>query len=151
MLRAISSFLFGLVVVGLVWLVTNILYPYPAIPDEGGHDHTKHLAAASAWGLNASMMLVVVATVILLVSVALASKRATVENGLLLGGMLTMACAVLVSVFTDLSVSRFMVIGVALVVAVSIGWLKLTCTRGVRKREGVVNGAAERRLARTIS
>ncbi len=140
MIRVIRSFLFGLVVVGFVWALTSVFYPYPAIPDEDGYGHTKHLAATSTWGLNTSMMLVLVATVILLMSVVVASKGATADNGLLLGGMLTMTCAVAVSVFADVSVSRFMVIGVALVVAVSIGWLRLTCTRGVHKREVVATG-----------
>ena len=71
------------------------------------------------------MIRVIIATVILLVSLVGSERYAVIANGLLLGGLFTMIYAVGLSAFSDASLSRFVIIGVALLIAVSIGWMRV--------------------------
>jgi hypothetical protein len=129
-LQLIYSFFLGLVVVGFVWIGLDTFYPRPEYPGNG-FDRPPDPAAESAyrlaterWNLTTSIILLVVATVILLIAVLGAAGMAVLSNGLLLGGVFTMLYAVGQSVSSEQSVARFVVITLALLVTIGVGWLK---------------------------
>ena len=76
------------------------------------------------WSLNTSIILLVCATLILLVSLWRPARMAVISNGLLLGGIFTMIYAVGQSLATSSGqVTRFFVALAALVVTVGVGYL----------------------------
>lgn len=148
MLQVIYSFFLGLVVVGFVGVGTNTFYPYPKAPEGEFADFDRYYALTSTWSVNTSMIRVIIATVILLVSLVGSERYAVIANGLLLGGLFTMIYAVGLSAFSDASLSRFVIIGVALLIAVSIGWMRFTRVRTASRRDPEVPAdLAEDRLA----
>lgn len=130
-LQLIYSFFLGLAVVGFVWIGLDTFYPNPEYPTEAHSQPTPAQEAAvqayqqayESWSLITSIVLLVVATVILVVGLALGERFVVLANGLLLGGLFTMVYAVGRSIGTD-SVLRFVVISVALLVTIGVGWFK---------------------------
>lgn len=130
-LQLIYSFFLGLVVLGFVWIGIDTFYPgpeYPGTPDYSGSVNpaaeTAYRLATERWSLVTSIILLVIATMILLIAVLGAGGMAVLSNGLLLGGVFTMLYAVGQSVSSQQSVARFVVITLALVVTIGVGWLK---------------------------
>ena len=124
-LQVIFAFFLGLVVVGFVAIGVATFYPEPSyeIYDE---------KVFSVWRLVTGIILLVVATIILAISLALPHDQAVISNGVLLGGVFTMVYAVGMTVSAEQSVWRFVVAAVALVVTIGIGYLKF-----VRRPAGV--------------
>ena len=120
-LQIIFAFFLGLVVVAFVGIGVNTFYPEPAYVDgRPGY---------AGWQLTTGIILLVCATIILAVSLFLPDALGVLSNGLLLGGVFTMIYAVGITVSTDSSVLRFVVVAVALAVTIAIGWLKFTRRR----------------------
>ncbi len=126
-LQLIYSFFLGLAVVGFVGIGLDTFYPNPEYPQGGYSGHSPaeeaYQQAYESWSLITSIILLVVATVILVVGLALGERLVVLANGLLLGGLFTMVYAVGRSIGTD-SVLRFVVITVALLVTIGVGWFK---------------------------
>ncbi len=116
-LQIIFAFFLGLVVVAFVGIGVNTFYPEPTYTNWDS-------ATASTWRLVTGIILLVLATLILVISLALPSHQAVITNGLLLGGVFTMIYAVGITISTDQSVWRFVVVAVALVVTIGVGYLK---------------------------
>ena len=136
-LQIIYSFFLGLVVLGFVGIGINTFYPEPK-PPYG--DYTEAFqASVQAWALNTSIILLVCATIVMAVSLVRAENLTVISNGLLLGGLFIMIYAVGMSVASDKSVVRFVVIAFALGITIAIGWLKFI--RG--QHEPKVAAAAE--------
>ena len=128
-LQIIFAFFLGLVVVAFVGIGVNTFYPEPAYIDgRPGY---------AGWQLTTGIILLVCATIILAVSLFMPETLGVLSNGLLLGGVFTMVYAVGITVSSDASVLRFVVVAVALAVTIAIGWLKFT-----RRRTGVPADAA---------
>jgi hypothetical protein len=127
-LQVIFAFFLGLVVVAFVGIGVNTFYPEP----EWGSDASRQ--AYSDWQLTTGIVLLVCATLLLVISLLLAEDKGVLSNGLLLGGVFTMVYAVGVTISTDRSVVRFLVVGAALVVTIGVGYL--TFVRGRRRRTG---------------
>jgi len=117
-LQIIFGFFLGLVVVAFVGIGVNTFYPEPAY--NGNYDSS----IASQWRLITGIILLVLATAILVISLALPAHQAVITNGLLLGGVFTMIYAVGITISTDQSIWRFVVVAVALVVTIGVGYLK---------------------------
>ena len=139
-LQIILAFFLGLVVVAFVGIGVNTFYPEPAYVDgRPGY---------AGWQLTTGIILLVCATIILAVSLFLPDALGVLSNGLLLGGVFTMSYAVGITVSTDSSVLRFVVVAVALAVTIAIGWLKFTRRRAAVPAEaGTVSTDVEERLA----
>lgn len=116
-LQIIFAFFLGLVVVAFVGIGVNTFYPEPTYT-------VYDSATASSWRLITGIILLILATVILVISLALPAHQAVITNGLLLGGVFTMIYAVGMTVSTDQSIWRFVVVAIALVVTIAIGYLK---------------------------
>ena len=117
-LQIIFAFFLGLVVVAFVGIGVNTFYPEPAYTGDYG------ATVYSNWRLITGIILLILATVILVISLALPAHQAVITNGLLLGGVFTMIYAVGMTVTSDQSIWRFVVVAVALLVTIAIGYLK---------------------------
>ncbi|MGC3994287.1 MAG: hypothetical protein QM779_09305 [Propionicimonas sp.] len=115
-LQVIFAFFLGLVVVAFVGIGVNTFYPEPEWTGTGeGYPN---------WRLTTGIILLVCATVLLVISLMLPEAQGVLSNGVLLGGVFTMVYAVGVTVTTDRSVLRFIVVAAALAVTIGIGWVK---------------------------
>jgi FtsH-binding integral membrane protein len=130
-LQVIFAFFLGLVVVAFVGIGVNTFYPEP--PWSGDTGGTLH----SQWLLTTGIVLLVCATILLAISLFLPEDQGVLSNGLLLGGVFTMVYAVGLTISSDRSVLRFVMVAVALAVTIGIGYLKFV--RGRRRRN---DGAA---------
>ena len=98
-------------------------------------------AAAEArkpWGRSTSVVLVVFATLIMALSLVRADELPVIANGLLLGGVFTMLYGVGWIVDSDASIARFVVMSVALVITLGLGYFRFV-RRGATP--SVVDGA----------
>lgn len=86
-------------------------------------------ARREAWGRSTSIILIALATLVMAVSLVRADQLPVISNGLLLGGVFTMVYGVGWIVATDTSVSRFIVMTVALAITLGLGY-----ARFVRRR-----------------
>ncbi len=139
-LQIIFAFFLGLVVVAFVGIGVNTFYPEPVYVDgRPGY---------AGWQLTTGIILLVCATIILAVSLFLPEAQGVLSNGLLLGGVFTMIYAVGITVSSDASVLRFVVVAVALAVTIAIGWLKFARRRAVEPGDaGTVPTDVVERLA----
>ena len=162
LLQVIYSFFLGLVVVGLVAIGLTTFYPQPRWPEitwsgqvtppaeiEAAQQAAR--AAQEAWPLNASMIPLVVATVILAVSLWRSTQMALISNGLLLGGIFTMIYAVGQSLSGLGGVSRFLVALGALVVTVGVGYLTFVRARPVPGTAPAESGGADGALVQRVA
>lgn len=92
-----------------------------------------------AWARVTSIVLVLAATVVLVISLLRSEQLRVISNGLLLGGLFIMVYGVGFVVFSGNSVTRFWVILFALAVAIGLGYVKFV--RGRRRGEPVAAAA----------
>lgn len=130
-LQIIFAFFLGLVVVGFIGLGINTFYPEPVYTDYYNE------ATSAQWRLVTGIILLVLATLVLAISLALPEAQVVISNGILLGGVFTMVYAVGITASGPQSIWRFVVVGVALAVTIGIGYLKF-----VRRKPGVAAAAA---------
>jgi hypothetical protein len=109
------------------------------------------VAAREPWGRSTSIILIALATLAMSVSLVRAEQLLVISNGLLLGGVLTMVYGVGWIVATDTSVSRFIVMTVALVITLALGYVRFVrrrataaATAGAAGGEGLAD--VERRV-----
>ena len=129
-LQIIFAFFLGLVVVAFVGIGVNTFYPEPPWVDGSMNEHSQ-------WRLTTGIILLVCATALLAISLFLPEEQGVLSNGILLGGVFTMVYAVGVTVSSDQSVWRFVVVTIALAVTIVIGYLKF-----VRGRQRARTAAA---------
>jgi hypothetical protein len=123
-LQVIFAFFLGLVVVAFVGIGVNTFYPEPEYVD-------GRPAQYLGWQLTTGIVLLVCATVILAISLFLPELQAVLSNGILLGGVFTMIYAVGITVSSNASILRFVVVAIALAVTIAIGYLKFVRRRTV--------------------
>lgn len=109
--------------------------------------------AQKPWGRNTSIILMVVATLAMAVSLIRADQLPVISNGLLLGGVFTMLYGVGWIIATDASTVRFVVLTVALVITLALGYLRFVRSESTAAAGGTVDTpdaeglvAMERRL-----
>jgi hypothetical protein len=109
--------------------------------------------ARKAWGRSTSVILIVFATLGMAVSLVRADQLPVISNGLLLGGVFTMLYGVGWIVASDRSITRFLVMTVALVITLGLGYLRFvrrgtsppaTAESRIREGEGLTD--LERRV-----
>ena len=76
------------------------------------------------WGRSTSIILITFATLAMAISLVRADRLPVISNGLLLGGVFTMLYGVGWIVATDTSVVRFAVMTVALVITLTLGYVR---------------------------
>lgn len=76
------------------------------------------------WRRRTSITLIVFATLAMAVSLVRADQLPVISNGLLLGGLFTMLYGVGWIIATDTSVARFLVMTVALVITLGLGYVR---------------------------
>jgi hypothetical protein len=80
--------------------------------------------AQRPWGRNTSIILMVVATLAMVISLVKADRLLVISNGLLLGGVFTMLYGVGWIIATDPSKARFVVMTIALLITLGLGYLR---------------------------
>jgi hypothetical protein len=80
--------------------------------------------ARKPWLLSSSIILIVFSTLALVVSLVRSEQLHVISNGLLLGGVFTMLYGVGWIAFTGVSVVRFGVMTIALVITVGLGYVR---------------------------
>ena len=99
--------------------------------------------ARKPWALSTSIILMVFATLTMVVSLVRAGQLPVISNGLLLGGVFTMLYGVGWIVASGTSITRFVVMSVALVITLGLGYLRFV-RRGaaapVTARSGIQDG-----------
>ena len=85
------------------------------------------------WCLSTSIILIVFATLVLVVSLVRADQLQVISNGLLLGGVFSMLYGVGWIAFTGTSVLRFLVMTVALGITVGLGYVRFVRRGRVRR------------------
>jgi hypothetical protein len=80
--------------------------------------------AQRPWGRTTSIILIVTATLAMAISLVRAGQLPVISNGLLLGGVFTMLYGVGWIIATDTSVARFVVMTVALLITLALGYVR---------------------------
>jgi len=80
--------------------------------------------AERPWGRTTSIILMVTATLAMAVSLIRAGELPVISNGLLLGGVFTMLYGVGWIIATDVSKARFVVMAIALIITLALGYLR---------------------------
>jgi hypothetical protein len=109
--------------------------------------------AREGWGRSTSIILIVLATLVMAISLLRSDQLPVISNGLLMGGVFTMVYGVGWIVATDTSVSRFLVMTVALAITIALGYVRFVRGRaqsveavGVPASDGPDTPGLERRV-----
>ena len=86
--------------------------------------------ARDGWGRTTSIILITFATLVMAIAVLRADQLAVLSSGLLLGGVFTMCYGVGMILATTTSVARFVVLTMALVVTIGLGYLRFARKSG---------------------
>jgi Flp pilus assembly protein TadB len=95
----------------------------------------REQAEVKDWARVTSIILVLCATVVLVISLLLSDRLRVITNGLLLGGLFTMLYGVGWVVFSGSSVTRFWVITFALAVAIGLGYMRFVRGRRAERTQ----------------
>ena len=79
---------------------------------------------SSQWRMSTSVILIVLATMLMAVALALGDSGSVLSNGILLGGLFTMLYGVGWGLASGNSVTRFLVLVAALAVSLALGYFK---------------------------
>jgi hypothetical protein len=123
-LQVIFSVFLGIVVVAFVGIGVNTFFPEPDFTN-GNWDDDLH----ASWRLTTSIILLVCATVVMVLSLIRSETLPVISNGVLLGGLFTMVYAVGMSASAGREWPRFVVITFALLVTVGVGYAKFVRVR----------------------
>ncbi|HXH06959.1 MAG TPA: hypothetical protein VNI83_10250 [Vicinamibacterales bacterium] len=88
-------------------------------------------AAREVWGRSTSIILVALATLAMAISLVRADQLPVVSNGLLLGGVFTRLYGVGWIIATDTSIIRFLVMTVALVITLALGYVRFVRRKAI--------------------
>lgn len=88
-----------------------------------------HREARDAWGRSTSMILIGLATLVMAISLVRADQLPVISNGLLLGGVFTMVYGVGWILVSDTSITRFLVLTVALATTLGLGYVRFVRAR----------------------
>lgn len=144
MLQVIFSFFLGLVVTAFIGIGVNTFYPEPSYSSGSDRDW-------NTYRLTTSIVLLICATVVMLLSLAITRTGSVLANGALLGGLFTMIYAVGMGISAGQQWPRFLVMAVALVITVAVGWWRFSrrsvAPAPTSSAGGVLPGEADARLA----
>ncbi|MGB8380452.1 MAG: hypothetical protein WCG47_04235 [Dermatophilaceae bacterium] len=149
-LQLIFSFFLALMVVAFVGVGVSTFHPGPTYPQDlefVDQPSTEQQAAIQAyrvseqqWALSTSIILLICATVIMVISLIRSQRLQVLADGLLLGGVFTMVYSVGMSLGGSQSLARFVVVSIALVATVAVGYLRFTRTTDAALASGARAG-----------
>jgi hypothetical protein len=96
-------------------------------------DMTKYQKDLKPYDRNASIIIVVLAVIALVLSLTVVAHWAIISNGVLLGGVFTLAYGIILGMQTDDTKFRFLVISIAALVTLALGYVKF-----IRKMDNAV-------------
>lgn len=99
-------------------------------------------AQREVWGRNTSIILIAFATLTMAISLVRAEQLPVISNGLLLGGVFTMIYGVGWIVATGTSYARFVVMTVALVITLVLGYVRFVWRRRIKGEAAAAGGGA---------
>ena len=85
--------------------------------------------AMAPWGRNASIILILFATLAMAISLIRSGQLPVISNGLLLGGVFTMVYGVGMIIATATSAARFTVMTIAFVITLGLGYARFVRNR----------------------
>lgn len=94
------------------------------IQNESNRAQDSLNSAREHWGRRTSIILIIFATLTMAISLVRAQSLPAISNGLLLGGVFTMLYGVGWIISTDTSVTRFLVMTVALIITLALGYVR---------------------------
>lgn len=139
-LQTIYSFFLGLAVVAFFGVGLATFHPSPHQPDN--MDWEKYQPLYEQWMIYTSGALLGFAILVLVIALFWAEKITVLANGLLLGGLFTLFYAVILTLDSGRSVFRFVMVALALVVALAVGWYRFAWKR-TAKQESPTVGSRE--------
>lgn len=147
-LQGLYATFLGLAVVAFFGVGMATFYPRP--DQSENMDWEAYQPLYSQWSIYTSVALLVLAVVVLVIALFWAEKIAVLANGLLLGGLFTLFYAVILTLDSDVSVLRFAMVTIALIIAIAVGWYRFA-SRSHRTSAGIQstttdNGAAQGQL-----
>lgn len=113
------------------------------IRDELNKTQDAGQLSRESWGRSTSIILIAFATLAMAISLVRAEQLPVISNGLLLGGVFTMVYGVGWIIATGTSVARFMVMTVALVITLALGYVRFVRRRApsvASNGEGIAGG-----------
>lgn len=116
-LSIIFAIFLGLVLVAFFWMGLYTFYPEPDTLDYNS-------AVRETWRLTSELLMLVLATGVAVISLALPPRMEAISNGLLLGSIFTLVSSVGMAFSLENNVLRFVVVTVALLITVGIGYLR---------------------------
>lgn len=99
-------------------------------------------AQREVWGRNTSIILIAFATLTMAISLVRAEQLPVISNGLLLGGVFTMIYGVGWIVATGTSYARFVVMTVALIITLVLGYVRFVWRRRIKGEAAAAGGGA---------
>jgi hypothetical protein len=112
------------------------------IQDEIREIEDERQAKREVWGRNTSIVLIAFATLAMSISLVRADQLPVISNGLLLGGVFTMVYGVGWIIATGTSIVRFAVMTVALLITLSLGYVRFVRGREEQARSVTAAGVA---------
>jgi uncharacterized membrane protein len=143
-LQIIFAFFLGLVVVTFIGIGVATFYTEPSY-------HDNPTAEYASWRLTTGIIVMVCATILLAVSLVLPMAAGVLSNGLLMGGVFTMIYAVFMAASSDTTITRFVVIAIALAVTIAFGYLRFTRRRGPAPVAGADAGTVPVEVAERLA
>jgi len=107
-----------------------------ALTDQRNQILDASRAGMERWGRITSIILIAFATLVMAISLIRAEQLPVISNGLLLGGLFTMIYGVGWIIATDTSVMRFVVMTVALVITLGLGYVRFVRQRAAAAAPG---------------
>lgn len=100
------------------------------IIDERDRIQDASRASTEAWAGRTSIILVALATIAMALSLTAVAQLPVISNGLLMGGVFTMLYGVGWVIVSGTSTTRFIVLSLALVITLALGYLRFVRRRG---------------------
>ena len=94
----------------------------------------KFQEANDQYSKNVSMIAIGFAILMLVVSLTLFKQILVIADGLLLGGVLTLAYSIIRGFGSNDDIFRFLVVGVGLITAMALGYLKFVAPQSKKKK-----------------
>jgi hypothetical protein len=117
------------------------------LTDQRNQINDAEQAGREAWGRSTSIIIIVLATLAMAVSLVRAEQLPVISNGLLMGGVFSMVYGVGWIVVTDTSFTRFVVMTIALIITLGLGYVRFVRSRAAPAAAGVGGAASHEGLA----
>jgi hypothetical protein len=121
-LMAIYALFLGGVINAFVAVGLFTFYPQPSY--DVGQNFDQSQIEREQWSLTAGIIMISIATLLLALSLIRWDRAIVISNGLLLGGLFTMVFGIGLTLAGGEAVSRFVVLSIALVIIVVLGYLR---------------------------